>query len=108
MAGELQDMEAWPPPPQPCGVLAGSGGYEWFNPESWLAWVLGAFQGEAHYHYHFMNILIQLLLVIIAIITCATCLYVDKVRLQTSRRVRPINFCKTPESWRLLVARAQS
>ena len=46
MAGELAAAEQWALPPQPCGVIAGSGGWEWFNPESLLACLLGALQGQ--------------------------------------------------------------
>jgi hypothetical protein len=46
MAGELAAAERWAPPPQPCGIIAGSGGWEWFNPESLLARTLGALPGQ--------------------------------------------------------------
>ncbi|KAK9831073.1 hypothetical protein WJX74_002307 [Apatococcus lobatus] len=42
-----ETLTAWPLPPQPCAVIAGTRGFEWLNPECWIAKVLHALPGPS-------------------------------------------------------------
>ncbi len=44
---EVAESDAWPLPPQPCGVIAGTRSLSAVNPTSWLTSTFRMLQGEA-------------------------------------------------------------
>lgn len=48
---ELTEGDAWPLPPQPCGVIAGTRSLSWSNPTSWIVSMFRLLPG-AMFHLH--------------------------------------------------------
>lgn len=46
--GRAGDAPAWPAPPAPTGIIAGTGGVSWSNPPSWLIKALGLLPRAPH------------------------------------------------------------